>query len=113
MTVIYNCHHDGLDYRITKFEDGNPTSSYLCSAEACECPAGVRPTCRHRQMLPEMIAANIVNTHLFMHWDVDRFICDFQGLIESAPVPEGLHDTAEGLPPVVEQTVQPTSWRRM
>jgi hypothetical protein len=79
MTTLYNCHSDGLDYRITKFEDGNPTSSYLCSTEACECPAGVRPTCRHRQMLPAFLEYNLVNSNLFLDWDNGRRIVDFDG----------------------------------
>jgi hypothetical protein len=113
MTVIYNCHSDGLDYRITKFEDGNPTSSYLCSTEACECPAGVRPTCRHRQMLLAFLKQHLVNTPWFVNWDGGGYPCDFEGravIIEhnplaeqdTVPVPEALHDTAEGLPPRVQ-----------
>ena len=98
MTVIYNCHSDGLDYRITKFEDGNPTSSYLCSPDACECPAGHRPTCRHRQMLPEFTSRHLVNSHLFWNHDGGGFSCDFAGNPARETVPEGLHDTADGLP---------------
>ena len=108
MTVLYNCHHDGHDYRITKFVDGSPEGSYLCSVEACECPAGHRPTCRHRQMLLEFTSRHLVNSHLF--WDFDnRQSCDFAGNparetvpagphVEEDAVPEGLHDTADGLP---------------
>lgn len=78
--AIYNCHHDGDQYRITKFVDGNPESSYLCDHVACECPAGVRDTCRHRQMLPEFLARDLVNSHLFIAWDLrGRPTVDFQG----------------------------------
>lgn len=56
MTTLYNCRHSGDQYRITKFDDSfNPESSYLCDLESCECPAGHRPTCRHRTMLPKFI----------------------------------------------------------
>jgi hypothetical protein len=80
MTTIYNCHHDGDQYRITKFVDGNPESSYLTTFESCECPAGHRDTCRHRQMLPAMLDRNLVNTHLFLAWDQpDKPTCDFEG----------------------------------
>lgn len=80
MTTIYNCHHDGDQYRITKFVDGTPEGSYLTTFSECECPAGHRDTCRHRQMLPEFIDRNLVNTHLFLNWD-DKFkpTCDFEG----------------------------------
>jgi len=71
MTILYNCRHDGDQYRITKFDDDmNPQGSYLLSLEECECPAGVRPTCRHRQMLPKFIA----RSHIGDEWmfDFDR-----------------------------------------
>lgn len=77
---IYNAHHDGDQYRITKFTDGNPESSYLCTHSECTCPAGHRDSCRHRQMLPEMIDRGLVNSHLFLNWDHPaRPTCDFEG----------------------------------
>lgn len=79
MTTLYNCHHDGDQYRITKFVDGNPESSYLCTFAECECPAGSRPTCRHRLMLPAFINMNTVNTHWFMNFDGDRRFVDLMG----------------------------------
>ena len=97
MTVLYNCHHDGHDYRITKFVDGSPEGSYLCSVEACECPAGHRPTCRHRQMLLEFTSRHLVNSHLF--WDFDnRQSCDFAGnpARETVPAEEDTEAKAWG-----------------
>lgn len=70
-------------YRITKFTDGEVESSYHTSREACECPAGVRPTCRHRQMLPHMLNAQIVNTHWFMLWP-EAQVVDFEGTTRAA-----------------------------
>jgi hypothetical protein len=80
-------------YRVTKFNDGEVESSYLTTGGTCDCPAGVRPTCRHRQMLPDMIRAGIVNTHYFWDYDIST-ACDFQGtpkwqieaLVDDAPV---------------------------
>jgi hypothetical protein len=69
-TVLYNLHTDGDNWRITKFVDGNVESSYLCSETECECPAGSRPSCRHRQMLPSMLAHGLCNTHWFWHFDL-------------------------------------------
>src|SRR5579859_4963539 len=90
MSTLYNLHHDGDQYRITKFTDGNVESSYLCTETECECPAGVRPTCRHRQMLPSMLAAGITNTHWF--WDYDRMlVMDLNGFLFS-----DMHGVAEG-----------------
>jgi hypothetical protein len=80
MTTLYNCHHDGDQYRITKFIDGNPESSYLTTHRECDCPAGSRPTCRHRQMLPEFLERDLVNSHLFIAWDLPhRPTCEFDG----------------------------------
>ena len=68
-----------LAYRVTKFVDGEVESSYLTDGHQCDCPAGVRPTCRHRQMLPTMIADGIINTHWFLAWDTTRTVVDFEG----------------------------------
>jgi len=70
MTTLYNCRHDGDQYRITKFDDDmNPQGSYLLSLEECECPAGVRPTCRHRQMLPKFISRQHVGDEWMFDFD--------------------------------------------
>lgn len=69
MTTLYNCHTDGDEYRITKFADGEVESSYLCSADECQCPAGHRPTCRHRMMLPLFINRGAVNSYWFLDFD--------------------------------------------
>lgn len=69
---------DGDRHRITKFVDGEVESSYHTTHTECDCPAGRRPSCRHRQMLPQMIAAGIVNTHWFWDFDWGRVV-DFEG----------------------------------
>lgn len=69
MTVLYNAHTDGDEYRITKFADGEVESSYLCSADECQCPAGHRQTCRHRMMLPLFINRGAVNSYWFLDFD--------------------------------------------
>ena len=71
-------------YRVTKFNDGEVESSYVTDGVQCDCPAGVRPTCRHRQMLPNMIANDIINTHWFLDWDRSGEIVDFEGTPRSA-----------------------------
>lgn len=71
MTKLYNCRHDGDQFRITKFDtDMNVEASYLLNAHECECPASARDTCRHRQMLPKFIARGAVGTEWF--YDHDR-----------------------------------------
>lgn len=71
MTHLYNCRHDGDQFRITKWDtDMNVEASYLLTAHECECPAAARDTCRHRQMLPKFIARGAVGTEWF--YDHDR-----------------------------------------
>src|SRR5229473_3107214 len=70
MPILYNCRHSGDQYRITKFDsDMNPQGSYLLTLEECECPAGVRPTCRHRQMLPKFISRQHIGDEWFLDFD--------------------------------------------
>lgn len=83
--ILYNCHHDGDQYRITKFDDGEPRSSYLCTTAECECPGAHRDTCRHRQMLPIFIDQGLINTHWFLAWDNGKQIVDLLGHLYVAP----------------------------
>src|SRR6266403_2043154 len=86
MTTLYNCHTDGDQYRITKFDSlGNVESTYLCTIDECECPAGFRPTCRHRHMLPRFIAKDAVNS--FWFYDYDR-----QGWVTNDPIGQAALD---------------------
>ena len=76
--TFYNLKTALDDYRITKFTtDLEVESSYIISHSfdqagrrvvECECPAGTRPTCRHRQMFSDLIP--IVDTEFF--WDFER-----------------------------------------
>lgn len=70
---IYNIKSTTVDktWRVTKFtNDLEVESSYLSSETECECPAGSRPTCRHRQMIPIMLDNDLVDTAGF--YDFDR-----------------------------------------
>lgn len=106
------------DYRITKFDaDLNVESSYIISASPpheCECPAGVRPTCRHRQMLPDLLP--LVDTEYL--WDFDRRLAvDANGNVQ--PIAEPLLGVAvaDGTPANKEHMVkipnQYRNWRRI
>ncbi len=67
---LYNCKADGDHWRITKFTpDLEVESSYLVSAEACDCPAGHRHTCRHRQMLPLFESKPATRGQFFLDFD--------------------------------------------
>ena len=99
MTPLYSLrteidHDSASHYRITKFVDGEVESSYLVGHDACECPAGHRHTCRHRQMLPQMLAHGIANTHWFFAFDMGGAIVDFNG------TPKRLFDELAAIPGV-------------
>ncbi len=74
---LYNLRSADGSYRIQKFdEELNPLfdSSYLISEnfKECSCPAGHRQTCRHRQMLGPMLAANLLDSPDFWNHDLNR-----------------------------------------
>lgn len=116
-STLYNLRTSDLGYRVTKFTDGEVESSYLTSDQVCDCPAGHRAICRHRQMLPDMLASNICDTEWFYDYD-RRIIVNINGDLctraleelcapaeqdTESSVPAGQHTAAESLPPV--QTV--------
>lgn len=73
--TLYNLRTDGDNYRITKFtNDLDVESSYLTSHNECACPAGHRPTCRHRQMLPTMLAANLCDSGGFYDFEAQQVL---------------------------------------
>jgi len=74
---LYNVKSIGSDtsYQITKFdEDFVPDTTYEVSLSECSCPAGVRPTCRHRQMLPEFIAEGTIDTNKMYRYETHEWI---------------------------------------
>jgi hypothetical protein len=79
MPPLYNCHTDGDGYRITKFDrDGEVESTYLTTDTTCECPAGHRHTCRHRQMLPMFRARGLIDSPWFVIYATGAVV-DFEG----------------------------------
>lgn len=72
--ALYNLKSSDSQWRITKFtNDLEVESSYLTSETECACPAGVRPQCRHRQMLPKMLAVGAEDSGMFYDYDKDQF----------------------------------------
>lgn len=82
--TLYNCvtcigPDDHRKYRITKFIDGEVSSSYLTTRDTCHCPRGAHHTCRHRQMLVHFLNHSIINQPWFLDWDNTKRVVDFQG----------------------------------
>lgn len=73
--TLYNLKSEDGQWRITKFDNGlNVESSYLTSETECECPAGSRPVCRHRTMLPRMLNVGAEDSGMFYDFDADQFL---------------------------------------
>lgn len=86
MPILYNCRHAGDEYRITKFNsDFDMESSYLCTLEECECPAGHQPICRHREMLPKFIARDHIGDEWLFDYDRGGWV---QGIPSEAIIAE-------------------------
>jgi hypothetical protein len=81
---LYNIKENGSGYKISKFdEELNPLATYSVGGKSCECRAGVRPHCRHRQMLPLFQILGRVNTGWFFEFEDEKwFFLDQQvGLV--------------------------------
>lgn len=73
--TLYNLHSADGQWIITKFDnDLNIESSYAVSDSECACPAGSRPVCRHRTMLPKMLAVGAEDSGMFYNYDSDQFL---------------------------------------
>jgi|SRR6185437_14979703 len=85
--TLYNLKSNDGEWRITKFtNDLDVESSYRTSLSECECPAGHRPTCRHRQMLPKMLAYAIEDSSAFYDFETDTVL---------EPISEAIADSLE------------------
>lgn len=68
---LYNCRSSGEgNFLVNKFDlDINPEATYALSLSECDCPAGSRPTCKHRKMLAKFIALRHVDDGWFLCWE--------------------------------------------
>lgn len=90
MSFLYSCRHDGDQYRITKLTHNlDVESSYLCTFDECECPAGVRPTCRHREMLPRFVERGAISTGWMYDYDRGGWVDNRTEDELSGPLDEG------------------------
>ncbi len=97
MTYLYLCRTDGDQYRMVKMTSlSEVESSYLCSERECQCPAGVRPTCRHREMLPRFLERNAINTGWAFDYDRGGWVqTDYGSTDDAIPAPSPNYIYAE------------------
>lgn len=79
-------------YTITKWNAfGNHEATYQLTQAECTCPAGHRHTCRHRQMLPDLLP--IIDTEYFLDYAPERasIVVDINGVLHFEE-PEGLDE---------------------
>lgn len=70
-------------YLFTKFDDDLnivDDSVYLTSLAECTCPAGSRASCRHRQMLPQFLASQRIDTDWFYCFETSDWSQPFESL---------------------------------
>lgn len=111
--TLYNLKSADGQYRITKFtNDLDVESSYLLSETECECPAGSRPSCRHRQMLPTMLAEELCDSGGFYDFDNKQVLVPAYSIDEAQEImglnseTEIIADDFEGMPNGVEKDYQ-------
>ena len=93
--TLYNLKSSDGAWRITKFtNDLEVESSYITSLQECECPAGSRPTCRHRQMLPKMLNVGAEDSGMFYDFERDQFL---------EPITDDTEDTQPAIVSPVEE----------
>ena len=98
---LYNLRSSGYSdpdkFAITKFdEDMNPLNTYDVSLNECTCPAGVRPTCRHRTMLPHFLATNRFDNDWFYDFESGKWEQPFEPLDEPASAASDTDNQAPG-----------------
>lgn len=77
MSDLYNARQSasGQPITITKFDsDLNPLASYTVTVLECSCPAGFRPMCRHREMLPTFLTSGHVDDGTFYNYDLKTWL---------------------------------------
>ncbi len=78
MPILYNLRRTADGYIIAKFdEDFNVAGVYTLSPQgrglACDCPAGPRPSCKHRKMVPIFAAAGRIDTSAFYCYETQQW----------------------------------------
>lgn len=109
---LYNIRRGPHGYQLGKFDrDLNLLAIYDTDAKHCTCPAGTRPTCKHRKMLPRMLAR--VNTNEFYCYETQtwsrplaQMADEYRGEPKPPPVDLGVNEERQ-------EPVVPDNWREV
>ena len=70
--ILYSIRRGPHGYQLGKFDDDfNVAAVYDVDLKHCTCPAGPRPSCKHRKMLPRMLAK--VDTNQFYCYETQTW----------------------------------------
>lgn len=100
-------------FLFTKFDDDLnivDESVYLTSETECTCPAGVRPSCRHRQMLQSFLATSRIDTDWFFNHDTGEWSQPFGELDDSDVV---IQPEEVAIEPVPDSPPSKEEWDQM
>lgn len=105
---LYNCRASiipGGGFIVTKFDgDMNPLIAYDVTNNTCTCPAGARPTCKHRKMLGKFFERK--------HVDDGWFYCAENGMWHR-PLNEPADEVKHPRPAIpAEPSVVPAGFKR-
>ena len=109
--ALYNLKSSDGQWRITKFtNDLDVEASYITSEAECECPAGNRPTCRHRQMLPRMLNVGAEDSGMFYDFDTDQFLEPIADSDDTQPaIVSPIEDEVELPPQAAQDMLSPST----
>ena len=74
--TTYTCRATPAGFRFAKFDElGAPVATHTVdpSGRFCDCPAGTRPDCRHRQMLQAFAAEGRIDSGWFYNPDEEEW----------------------------------------
>lgn len=108
--TLYNLRTSADAYTITKWDAfGNPEATYQLTQAECTCPAGHRHTCRHRQMLPDLLP--IIDTEYF--WDYQSNSDHMSRYTDFNGSPASISEIEESIAFSAPATQPSHPWRRI
>lgn len=111
--TLYSCHEiPGAGYAMHKFDnDLNPEGSYEVTNATCTCPAGVRPTCKHRsRLLPAFLLRKHIGDGWFLNDQNMMWHRPVSEVHQPLPQYENAGGEADQLVQTVESEAQPQLW---